>query len=601
MNKYKYFINYLIIINCYLFTACTPIEGTIDEVLEMAGGGQGPSYTVTFNSNGGSPVEQQKISSGKQAIKPDDPIRDDMAFTGWYTSPDFNLLFDFSNPITVNIILFADWKPAYYVQYNANWPAELYRSGTMDNSVHALNTPKALTANAFACRGWELTGWAEAEAGDKKYNDGQVISNLSSLPGDIVVLYAKWNYAVVPSGGSLAQKLDWIENNAITGREYTVTVNANETAGPVSFITGEGYISYTIYLSSTVAGITITLSENGSLFTVDNGITLVLENITLQGKTANNAALIRVNLGGTLILNNGAKITGNRNNVSYEGGGVYVNGGTVTMNGGEISGNYSNSSDNTTFGGGVYLVAAGKFTMNNGKISNNTSVSSGNSSGFGGGVYMSGTGTEFSMKGGEISGNTANTWGGGLHISYYSTFTMEGNAKISGNITNRSFSGGTQENCGGGGLFLSQATLTMKGGEISGNTTAGVGGGVNVCQDSTFNMEGGTISGNTVIGNTSSNLNLYGGGVYIHTLAYEGTITTGTFIKTGGTINGYTAGDNSSNTVKNSSDTALINRGHAVFVSYYTSVSSTISTLRRRESTAGLLVDLNSGTTANWE
>jgi TolB-like protein len=69
------------------------------------------------------------------------------------------------------------------------------------------------------------------------------------------------------------------------------------------------------------------------------------------------------------------------------------------------------------------------------------------------------------------------------------TFTMQGGT-ISGNTANSGNS-----NCGGGGVYVnSNGIFTMKGGTISGNNSEGVGGGVNI-NGGTFTKTGGTING----------------------------------------------------------------------------------------------------------
>jgi hypothetical protein len=96
----------------------------------------------------------------------------------------------------------------------------------------------------------------------------------------------------------------------------------------------------------------VSLSANGALFTVGSGVTLTLDaNVTLQGRDKNIAPLVQVNSGGTLVLKDGAKITGNTTEdlaytatdapaVAYSfGGAVFVYNGTFKMEGGEISGN----------------------------------------------------------------------------------------------------------------------------------------------------------------------------------------------------------------------------------------------------------------------
>ena len=77
---------------------------------------------------------------------------------------------------------------------------------------------------------------------------------------------------------------------------------------------------------SLVAGTTeqtLSLRFNGSLFTVEDGVTLTLgNNVVLQGRTSNTGPLVQVNSGGTLIMENGSKISGNTNTFSAYGGGL---------------------------------------------------------------------------------------------------------------------------------------------------------------------------------------------------------------------------------------------------------------------------------------
>ena len=270
----------------------------------------------------------------------------------------------------------------------------------------------------------------------------------------------------------------------------------------------------------------------------------------------------------------------NFNYYAYSGGGVYVKKGTFTMSSGEINNNTATSSNSDSSGGGVmgtltisggtissntycgvsgtlimsggtisgntYCGVSGTLTMNGGTISDNIGSGvigggiisggtiSGNNATNGGGVYVNRT---FTMNGGTIYGNTA-TNGGGVYVSD-GTFTMNGGTISSNTATN------------GGGVYADNSrTFTMSEGTISGNTATN-GGGVYV-NSGTFTVNGGELSGNTA---SSS-----GGGLYVN--------KNGIFTKTGGNIYGYTSGDSNSNTVKNSSNTILNNKGHAVWIGY---------------------------------
>ena len=67
-------------------------------------------YTVTFDSDGGSPVEPQIVAEGGKATKPVDPTKAAYTFAGWFLGESVTA-FDFDNtPITSNITLKAKWN-----------------------------------------------------------------------------------------------------------------------------------------------------------------------------------------------------------------------------------------------------------------------------------------------------------------------------------------------------------------------------------------------------------------------------------------------------------------------------------------------------------
>jgi len=352
---------------------------------------------------------------------------------------------------------------------------------------------------------------------------------------------------------------------------------------------------------------------NNGTFTISNG-EISSNTVSTTASYSSHSSYgggISVGTNGTFFMT-GGKISDNTasssnssssNTTSSCGGGVSVNGtnGTFFMSGGEISGNTtfssSTSSSSYSYGGGVYVEGTnGTFAMSDGEISSNTASSSSTSSSsysYGGGVYVN-NGT-FTMNDGKIISNTASSsstasysshsysysYGGGVYVEGTNrTFTMSG-GEISSNTASSNYSSS------GGGVYVNNGNFTMNDGEISsntassGNTVSSNGGGGVYVIGGTFSMSGGEISGNTVSSNG-------GGGVYV---------IGGTFTKTGGgTIYGYTDGNAKSNVVKNSSGVVLNNQGHAVYVFS--------NTAKRRESTAGSTVNMDStvaGTAGGWE
>ena len=84
--------------------------------------------------------------------------------------------------------LYAQWTPnTYYIKYNANGG-----SGSMSNSTHSYDAAKTLNANTFTKTGYSFKGWATSAGGSVVYTDKQSVSNLTSVNGNTINLYAVW-------------------------------------------------------------------------------------------------------------------------------------------------------------------------------------------------------------------------------------------------------------------------------------------------------------------------------------------------------------------------------------------------------------------------
>lgn len=75
-------------------------------------------HTVTFNSNGGSDVPGQ-IRANAAATKPADPTRSGYVFAGWYTDEACTAAYDFTQPVTDSVTLYAKWEAAPRYYYNS--------------------------------------------------------------------------------------------------------------------------------------------------------------------------------------------------------------------------------------------------------------------------------------------------------------------------------------------------------------------------------------------------------------------------------------------------------------------------------------------------
>lgn len=84
-------------------------------------------HTVTFNSNGGSDVPEQ-IRANAPATKPSEPTKDGYDFGGWYTDEACTAAYDFTQPVTDSVTLYAKWEAA---------PRYYYNSGTTTDTDNA--------------------------------------------------------------------------------------------------------------------------------------------------------------------------------------------------------------------------------------------------------------------------------------------------------------------------------------------------------------------------------------------------------------------------------------------------------------------------------
>jgi len=67
------------------------------------------TFTVKFNSNGGSAIADEKVDHGNTVARPDDPTLTGRILEGWYSNSGFTTKYDFDLPVTGDITLYARW------------------------------------------------------------------------------------------------------------------------------------------------------------------------------------------------------------------------------------------------------------------------------------------------------------------------------------------------------------------------------------------------------------------------------------------------------------------------------------------------------------
>lgn len=263
-------------------------------------------------------------------------------------------------------------------------------------------------------------------------------------------------------------------------------------------------------------GHTLTISQSGQCFEVQNGATLTIidsaapqETVTDSGGAVygNKATLENDTLTYYITKSTpsgtGTTETLEQHTVTLTGAircdessdqAIKVNGGTLDIQGGALR----NSS-----GKRIVLVESGTLTMEGGYI-----VGGGSQGNPGGGIYV--TNGTVSISGGVVAANRGNS-GGGIFVNS-GTLNISGGAVAGNEVIN-----GHSDN--GGGIYVNNGTLNLSGGYVTNNykecgcndcrndvnNTHG-GGGIALANSSVMNMTGGYVTGNYS--------GLAGGGIY---------------------------------------------------------------------------------------
>ena len=270
----------------------------------------------------------------------------------------------------------------------------------------------------------------------------------SVLPASTVLVYAD----VITE--TISADTTWNDGDTVGGVTIsggTVTINGD--VGITAAITIKGDVTFT------GGGTLNRMSTSGNLIKVESG-SLTLGNVTIDGNDviiSDSGAAAAINMaGGTVIMNDGAKITNHKRTSGY-GPAVYMDGGNFKMNGGTISG-----CESRNYGGAIYL-DGGSFEMNGGIIENNKTTLS--NAGYGGGAFYVRDATLI-INDGLIQNNSSNS-GGAIYNTSFGTTIINGGV-IKGNAA-------VGDSPSGSAIFHSCKTTGEATLQIGGNANINVG------------------------------------------------------------------------------------------------------------------------------
>ena len=270
----------------------------------------------------------------------------------------------------------------------------------------------------------------------------------SVLPASTILVYAD------EITETISADTTWNDGDTVGGVTIsggTVTINGD--VGITAAITIKGDVTFT------GGGTLNRMSTSGNLIKVVSG-SLTLGNVTIDGNDviiSDSGAAAAINMaGGTVIMNDGTKLTNHKRTSGY-GPAVYMTGGNFKMKGGTISG-----CESRNYGGAIYL-DGGSFEMNGGIIENNKTTLS--SAGYGGGAFYVRE-ASLIIDDGLIQNNSSNS-GGAIYNTSFGTTIINGGV-IKGNAA-------VGDSPSGSAIFHSCKTTGEATLQIGGNANINVG------------------------------------------------------------------------------------------------------------------------------
>ena len=168
------------------------------------------TYTVTFDSSGGSIVESQKIKEGDTASEPKSPTKEKYVFVEWTKD---GKTFNFNTLIESDITLVASWKKEVPDEYEITID---YKNGNEVTTVKVLEGNKLEKPEDPTYKGYDFKGWG---VNGQPYDFEQEVISSFTIEAEWEKEKEKYTVTFDSNGGSKVDKLTVIEGEKATKPE----------------------------------------------------------------------------------------------------------------------------------------------------------------------------------------------------------------------------------------------------------------------------------------------------------------------------------------------------------------------------------------------
>ena len=199
------------------------------------------TYSVSFDTSGGTELQSIDVEYGEQIVKPVDPVKKGYTFKGWYSDNSFTVLYDFSSPVKNNITLYALFeKKSYNVMFDTN-------GGSSVDDITVLYDETIPIPVSPTKDGYTFVGWITENSEDYVFG---------KMPSHDVNLFAKWEantYDIIfdTNGGTPVSKISKKCGEAVSAPTKP-TKNGYTFAGWYSDSSLENLYTFTIMPSHDV-------------------------------------------------------------------------------------------------------------------------------------------------------------------------------------------------------------------------------------------------------------------------------------------------------------------------------------------------------------
>lgn len=192
------------------------------------------TYTVAFDTNGGSAVAPVTVDTGSTVTKPADPTKSGYTFGGWYKDSTLQTPWDFANgTVTADTTLYAKWTanppaPSYDDSdptYAVSAPAAENGSVTVSPKNASAGSTVTITVKPDSGYVLETISATDRNGNDLKLTDrgnGKYTFTMPTSKVEIKVTFTEDNSVLnffydVPNGAYYYDAVKWAVDNGITG------------------------------------------------------------------------------------------------------------------------------------------------------------------------------------------------------------------------------------------------------------------------------------------------------------------------------------------------------------------------------------------------